>query len=274
MNTWIFQGNPKSFNVNDYLLENESIIWSIRQNHYADRIEVGDIVYIWRSDGNNRGSGGIVARTEVISMPKPYLKSNVNANSYWLVDMVEDNYLGVELKVHDVLVDNGIYRSELEANVELSDLMILRLRQNTNYLVEEKDVNELAKLWSNKIKRDENIRLDLEAERAEEGKGIEGNSKFYYEKRYERDYKNRMLAIEIHGLNCFGCDFNFEAVYGERGRDFIEIHHIKPLSELDKATEVNPETDLVPLCANCHRMVHRRQNDVLSVEALKGIVKR
>ncbi|MED4046764.1 HNH endonuclease, partial [Priestia aryabhattai] len=68
--------------------------------------------------------------------------------------------------------------------------------------------------------------------------------------------------------------FNFEEVYGERGRDFIEIHHIKPLSSLKEAVAINPKTDLVPLCANCHRMIHRRKNEVLTVEQLKALTKK
>ncbi|MFJ8242532.1 HNH endonuclease [Bacillus tropicus] len=116
------------------------------------------------------------------------------------------------------------------------------------------------------------INSDLEAEQIEDGHGIEGNVKYYYGKRYERDPKNRILAIKKHGAKCYTCGFSFEEVYGERGKDFIEIHHIKPLSTLKKAVEINPETDLVPLCANCHRMVHRRKDEVLSIEELKEII--
>lgn len=116
------------------------------------------------------------------------------------------------------------------------------------------------------------LNSDLEAEEVEEGHGIEGNVKYNYGKRYERDSKNRRLAIKKHGTKCFACKFNFEEVYGERGKDFIEVHHIKPLSTLEEAVEINPETDLVPLCANCHRMVHRKKDEVLSVEELKQII--
>lgn len=118
------------------------------------------------------------------------------------------------------------------------------------------------------------INSDLEAEQAEEGNGIEGHFKYYYGKRYERDSKNRRLAIKKHGLICFACGFNFEEVYGERGKDFIEVHHIKPLSTMEEAVEINPDTDLVPLCANCHRMVHRRKDEVLSVDELKGLMRK
>ena len=97
----------------------------------------------------------------------------------------------------------------------------------------------------------------------------------YHSNRYERDPINRKRAIEIHGLSCFGCGFNFEVVYGEWGKDFIEIHHINPLSTFNgEEVLIDPSKDLVPLCSNCHRMVHRRHDEMLSIERLKRIIKR
>ncbi|MEW9674281.1 HNH endonuclease [Ammoniphilus sp. 3BR4] len=120
------------------------------------------------------------------------------------------------------------------------------------------------------------LKMDIEAEDIENADAeprVEGKAKIYYGKRYERDPYNRKRAIEIHGLNCVVCSFNFEEVYGERGKDFIEVHHVKPLSSLAGEEEIDPKSDLVPLCANCHRMVHRRYDEVLSVHELKQIVR-
>jgi 5-methylcytosine-specific restriction enzyme A len=44
--------------------------------------------------------------------------------------------------------------------------------------------------------------------------------------------------------------------YGEIGRDFIQVHHVVPVSELGNGYQLDPVTDLVPLCANCHAMAH------------------
>lgn len=115
---------------------------------------------------------------------------------------------------------------------------------------------------------------DIDSERAQEesyykdGKTIE-----YFGTRYERNPVNRAKAIEIHGVTCKACGFNFENVYGERGKDFIEVHHVKPLHTIGAETEINPETDLVPVCSNCHRMIHRKKNDVLTIQELKGLLK-
>ncbi len=119
------------------------------------------------------------------------------------------------------------------------------------------------------------IELDIESEISEEQtRRAEGAIKHYYGKRYERDPNNRRKAIEIHGYSCVVCGFRFEDYYGERGRGFIEIHHARPLSSTDEAIFVSPETDLVPVCSNCHRIIHRRKDDVLGVDKAKRIIKR
>ena len=53
---------------------------------------------------------------------------------------------------------------------------------------------------------------------------------------------------------------NFVERYGEIGKEFIEIHHLNPISETDGEHEVNPATDLIPLCSNCHSMIHRLED--------------
>ncbi len=114
---------------------------------------------------------------------------------------------------------------------------------------------------------------DIETETSEnyevekEGKRIE-----YFTTKYERNPKNRKWAIHIHGTKCMACGFDFELVYGARGKGYIEIHHIVPLADKNEETEVNPATDLIVVCANCHRMIHRKKNEVLTLKELKDII--
>ena len=103
-------------------------------------------------------------------------------------------------------------------------------------------------------------------------KHLEGRAVKYYTTKYERSRANRDAAIQIHGLTCMVCGFNFEAVYGDIGRDYIEVHHVKPLYSLDEEVEIDPQNDLVCLCSNCHRMIHRRCDSILSVSELKKLI--
>lgn len=102
----------------------------------------------------------------------------------------------------------------------------------------------------------------------------EGNQKQVLSTRYERNPKNRAAAIKAHGAICQVCGFNFEEVYGSLGSGFIEVHHVKPLYSYEKETEINPIEDLVCLCSNCHRMIHRKKGSVVAVEELQKMVER
>ena len=116
------------------------------------------------------------------------------------------------------------------------------------------------------IINDENTSI-VERSTVSEGKRIE-----YYTSKYERSKANRDKAVSIHGTKCFGCGFDFEKSYGKRGKGYIEIHHIKPLYEFETEVIIDPKTDLVPVCSNCHRMIHRKKGDVLTMEDLKQLV--
>lgn len=96
----------------------------------------------------------------------------------------------------------------------------------------------------------------------------------YYTTRYERSPYLRKLAIDEHGLSCMACGFQFEEVYGELGKDFIEVHHIVPLPDPRQEIIVDPERDLLCLCSNCHRMIHRNPTVMMSVEELKKLIEK
>lgn len=76
-------------------------------------------------------------------------------------------------------------------------------------------------------------------------------------------------------IYCDGCRFNFEDFYGEIGKGFIEIHHLKPIFVYDGNVEQSIEEALknvVPICSNCHRIIHRKRSNVLPIETLREII--
>lgn len=102
---------------------------------------------------------------------------------------------------------------------------------------------------------------------AEEVQGFpEGAVETVLVNRYERDGRNRAIAIRTHGLTCVVCDFNFGEVYGPLGDGFIVVHHLVPVSKLGVDYVINPVTDLVCICANCHAMVHRSDPPIAIAE--------
>ena len=71
-------------------------------------------------------------------------------------------------------------------------------------------------------------------------------------------------------LECDVCGFNFFDIYGAMGKGYIECHHTKPVSELqpDEKTSLK---DIALVCANCHRMLHRKR-PWLSMSQLRSLI--
>ena len=93
----------------------------------------------------------------------------------------------------------------------------------------------------------------------DEGKYVEGAVKRVLVNAYERSAQARTQCIKHYGLNCCGCDFNFEQMFGDIGIGFIHVHHLKPLAEAGQQYELDPLQDLRPVCPNCHAMLHTRK---------------
>lgn len=73
----------------------------------------------------------------------------------------------------------------------------------------------------------------------------------------ERNPQARRACINHHGCRCAVCSIDFSEKYGDLGRGFIHVHHLKPFAETAGKRVVDPVSDLIPLCPNCHAMVHR-----------------
>jgi len=107
-------------------------------------------------------------------------------------------------------------------------------------------------------------------------KCTEGAKRQTWVNRYERSVKARnqcIAALCKDGIECKVCGFDFEEKYGELGTNYIQVHHLIPLSEIDEEYEVDPIKDLIPVCANCHAMFHRKRDKILSVKELQDLVK-
>ena len=121
------------------------------------------------------------------------------------------------------------------------------------------------------------IRLDLLFENGDlsapgpEGvaeRGLEGGKVTTVVNKYERDPALRAQCIDHFGPRCQICGFDYEQVYGELGKGYCHVHHVNPLSEVGSEHIVNPIHDLIPVCANCHVMLHRT-HPALKPEDLK-----
>jgi len=90
-----------------------------------------------------------------------------------------------------------------------------------------------------------------------------------------RERLNRLVLAfkkSLSSFKCSICDFDFEKTYGPIGKGFIEAHHKKPVAYLEPNEKVRIE-DIVPLCSNCHRMIHRI-NPIPSLGEFEKLIKK
>jgi 5-methylcytosine-specific restriction enzyme A len=90
---------------------------------------------------------------------------------------------------------------------------------------------------------------------------------------YERSPEARRKCIEHYGVTCQICGFNFEKTYGNAGKDFIHVHHLKQISEIGETYQIDPIQDLRPVCPNCHAIIHKRTPSY-TIEEVKDFLKR
>jgi len=100
---------------------------------------------------------------------------------------------------------------------------------------------------------------------------VEGKSQLIAVNVFERNVKAREACLRHYGFSCSVCNFDFEKFYGKIGRQFIHVHHLKPLSEIEEEYKIDPIKDLRPVCPNCHAMLHRKM-PTLTIDELKKII--
>lgn len=179
------------------------------------------------------------------------------------------------------------YHSTLEKIAKNSNKTLLFIAQNmVDWFSAELTKNsEIVSEWQNKYQR-KHIKIsgreitsysltnDIVQDEVINKNAIykEGSVKEITVNAYERNPAARKKCLEHWQYSCQCCGFDFEKTYGEIGKDFIHVHHINPLSEIKEEYILNPITDLVPVCANCHAMIHRK-NPPYKLEDIRNLLR-
>ncbi|KAA8456940.1 HNH endonuclease [Weissella paramesenteroides] len=209
-------------------------------------VKIGDIIYVYESKPTQR----LVLKTQVID--RDVTNYDIDDSQY----TTESTSFGQKGPWFSLrLVEN------IDIEINLQDLRDWGLKGN---------IQSLRQLDDGIVKHIEHIcSLDTDLTTIAH---LEGNKKVIYTTKYERNPQNRAKALEYQGYTCKACGFNFERTYGDIGKFFIEVHHVTPLFSLDEEMRIDPRKDLVPLCSNCHRMIHRSKTKMMSVSELSRII--
>jgi len=202
-----------------------------------------------------------------------YFRELVSTFSTWESAVIEQISKGFEVDFHS----NGaiIPLNEISANNKIGRISIkakLRLKQIPErdnfeeYLCAIRDFTGLCILpLIPKSEFGETFSNELEL-------GLpEGAQTSVIVNKYERSPKNRAACLAHYGYKCYICNFDFGSFYGKFADSYIHVHHIIPVSEIGSDYLINPISDLIPLCPNCHAAIHI-SNPAKTPDELKEII--
>lgn len=137
----------------------------------------------------------------------------------------------------------------------------------------EKELTNWKKNPNYRIKTFPNIsQVLLPREELPEELLIEGSMKDILTNQYERNRTARKRCLAVHGTTCNICGFDFGVVYGSEFAGKIEVHHKIPLYKRKENYVVDPVKDLIPVCPNCHLILHSKPDGFYTVEEVKEML--
>jgi len=261
MTTYLLSWNPENWDWEHI----EEIIKEIQTKGYASgrwsfgnrkNVDLDSRFFILRLGADPKG---IVASGKIIS--------DVYEDEHWRDPEEMANYVDVEF---EVILDPSV--DEILDVKLIEDFLpgfINKHKMQSGTILSAKETEFIEAEWG-KLLQEENTSLNPD-EIEHPHRYYEGTTVRISVNRYERNLKAREECLKKHGNRCKICGFSFEDVYGEIGRDYIQVHHIVSLASIKKEYEVNPSEDLIPVCPNCHAMLHRK-SPPYKIEELRSIV--
>lgn len=221
---------------------------------------IGDIVYIYEMFPKSQVS----YRMEVVAVGLDFDEATDDKN-FWKDQALYYDGLGTHIYVRFRLLSTFP-----DSFFPLKALQEHGLRGTIKGVIQVKDEHLLAFL-NGETARSENNQNDSLTGNSELSY-VEGELHEVFCNRYERNIEARKACIELNGCRCVVCGMDFESRYGKIGHGFIHVHHLVPISSIGESYQINPATDLVPVCPNCHNMLHRREPPY-TIEEMKALLK-
>lgn len=220
--------------------------------------------YVARAEAENHWVG--FAQSVVNSLIESY-GDNFNFLIYWHNKYNEVKFISIPyLDIQHLLHEEFLSSNPSKWHFVIRDNE-LQLRGNSNYAI---DISKYVNIYS----EEDIANFDQSYSASEGDKQLQSHYKIERSTTLIRKFKQYRAKLDKE-LKCEICDFSFRETYGVLGQGYIEAHHIEPISKRKQSKETTFD-DLILVCSNCHRMLHRKfyNKEYLSIKELKQIVKR
>jgi len=161
---WIFQGNPKYYDIFNAINDLDVITWSVKQ--YQNQIKKGDRAYIWVS-----GPEGGIAASGIIKCD-PEIRENGDPDPYDIFGKVNtDEVPVVDIELTNKLTDSIIKKEDLLKDERLKNINIFSFYNATNYKLTVEQADTIDSIINGTY---------IPVEAKERGKSILSSSKRYW----------------------------------------------------------------------------------------------
>lgn len=235
----------------DITLEKIKILYEFAKKVYEKQVTKNEaLVDLQRESLNKDSAGYFIDCYECFLDGKMFKRTiNIEGTKYFLDKIYEEKGI--------VYLSNALKSLTLHIDYfeDISDSNVIGKKQ----LLQEykKKYDALDSYFTEEIDEDERL--------------SEGLTKTITVNVYERNPLARKRCIEHYGAKCIICDFDFEEKYGKIGKGFIHVHHLVDIATIGKEYEVDYVKDLIPVCPNCHAMLHKKK-PAYSIEEMKMLI--
>ncbi len=225
----------------------------------SKRIRSGDRIYLLRQGQEPRG----IVASGFVTSDEPFAADHFtdNGRSALYVDARFDVLLHPD---HEAILARASLDSGALADIHWDT-------QVSGIIIAPDAAAELEELWRSFLTERGYSPIVLAEEISTAERFWEGALRRITVNAYERDLNARRACIAHFGTSCRVCGFDFAATYGELGNGFIHVHHTRPLCEVRTGYAVDPKRDLVPVCPNCHAMLHHTSPPLTVAELQKRL---
>ena len=253
---WLIPSNPNVYDSISAFNSLEFVDWKQNVNY-----KIGDIVFIYLTKPIQK----IMIKTQVVKVDIPF-NETIEDKVFW----TDENQYGLSKEKHFArfklldfnensiltlsdLLDHGLSTAP-QGPMRLKDNLLEYILFNFSF--------QIKIVYPDEMNAEPNVEL------------IEGAVKRVAVNQYERNPVARQMCIEFYGLHCQICGLDFEKRYGELGKGFIHVHHVTPISQVNEEYVIDYTKDLIPVCPNCHAMLHRKnkKGDYYSPDELKQLI--
>ena len=222
---WIFQANPKNFDVLPYVSKYDRIYWSVEYGRVRAKVAVGNEVFIWKAFDKGSGFAGVIAHGIVVEPPTDKTRVQFPKNlgkEFWIGKAVEKSRIkvGIELDRKALQAEDVLQRGRLATDIFFRDSQIIKVRNGAIFPLTTEQAKRLNKLWT--VSAIEKTQKELEQtgefDPSDEQDGKKKVNRSIALRRGGRKFRNTLIAA----YNC-RC-----AVTGTSLEDVLEAAHIIP----------------------------------------------